>query len=157
MAKLTIQKYVNNNRQSKAYGKTYGRVKHIDTLDTLGIAQHVQKHGSIYTEDVLVGVGQLFSKCILELLQEGYKVKLNGVGTLYLTVKTIGEQDPDDFGAKNIKDVMVRFLPEMSPTWEWNPKERRNKARFRILGADEETDSGTSGDGGGDEPGEDRP
>ena len=36
MAKLKIKKYVNNNeKMPKAYGKTYGRIEHVDTLDTL--------------------------------------------------------------------------------------------------------------------------
>ena len=32
MAKLKIKKYVNNNeKMPKAYGKTYGRIEHVDT------------------------------------------------------------------------------------------------------------------------------
>ena len=49
MAKLKIKKYVNNNeKMPKAYGKTYGRIEHVDTLDTLDLAKHIQRHGSIF-------------------------------------------------------------------------------------------------------------
>ena len=57
MAKLKIKKYVNNNeKMPKAYGKTYGRIEHVDTLDTLDLAKHIQRHGSVFTRDVIVGV-----------------------------------------------------------------------------------------------------
>ena len=34
MARLIIKKYKNNNDKSAAYGKTYGRLVHQDTMNT---------------------------------------------------------------------------------------------------------------------------
>jgi hypothetical protein len=57
MGKLFIKKYQNNNPKNRtAYGKTYGRVGHIDTIDTDGLARHIMEHGSVYTDDVVLGV-----------------------------------------------------------------------------------------------------
>ena len=158
--KLKIKKYVNNNRQSKAYGKTYGRIEHLETLNTLDVAKHIQKHGSVFTSDVIVGILQRFSLCLEELLQEGYKVKLNGLGTFYLSVKTIGEQDADDFGVSNIKQVSIQFLADKSKVYDWNSASQTARASFSFdsNGSGSSSDSGSAtGDDSGDEPGEDRP
>jgi len=154
--KLKIKKYVNNNSKLKSYGRTYGRIQHLGTLDTLDVAKHIQKHGSVFTSDVIVGVLQRFSLCIEELLQEGYKVKLNGLGTFYLAVKTTGEENAEDFGTSNIKQVSIQFLADKSKDYDWNSKSQTNRASFTFE-KDEETSDGEGGgtDGGDDE--EDRP
>jgi predicted histone-like DNA-binding protein len=130
MAKLKIKKYVNNNeKMPKAYGKTYGRIEHVDTLDTIDLAKHIQRHGSIFTRDVIVGVLEKFSMCIEELLQDGYKVKLNGLGMFKLMAESIGEENTEDFTiAKDIKQLNVRFLPERSDWSEWASKVQKENA-----------------------------
>ena len=40
------------------------------------------KHGSVYTEDVVIGVITKMKNCIQEMLADGHKVKLDGIGTL---------------------------------------------------------------------------
>ena len=170
--KLKIKKYVNNNdKMENAYGKTYGRIQHLETLSTIDVAKHIQKHGSIFTQDVIVGVIQRFSLCIEELLQEGYKVKLGGLGTFYLSVKTKGESDGDDFDASNIEKVRIRFLADKSKEYDWNSETQTSRASFTIASEAPTTNSGSNSGGsntgggsnsggtttGGDEPGEDRP
>ncbi len=160
MPKLRIKKYVNKNNKSKGYGKTYGRIAHQEMLTTLDVAKHIQKHGSIFTSDVVVGVLQRFSLCIEELLQDGYKVKLDGLGTFYLSVKTTGEEDPEEFSTSNIKQVRIKFLADKSKKYDWNAKSQTLRAAFSILGEDTSSsttggdDSGNSGSdnqGGGDD------
>ena len=55
MARLTIKKYKNNNSKNNAYGKTYGRLVHQDTMNTSDLCRHMMKHGTFYlsanTED----------------------------------------------------------------------------------------------------------
>lgn len=163
--KLKIQKYVNKNKKSSAYGKTYGRIHHMETLDSLDVAKHIQKHGSIFTQDVIVGVIQRFSLCIEELLQEGYKVKLEGLGTFYLSAVTEGEEDPEDFTVGNIKRVRIRFLADKSKDYDWNSTSQTTRAAFSIIGNESETsnsgsssgsNSGNSG-GSNDDPDVERP
>ena len=177
MAKLKIKKYVNNNeKMPKAYGKTYGRIEHVDTLDTLDLAKHIQRHGSIFTRDVIVGVLEKFSMCIEELLQDGYKVKLNGLGTFYLSAKTKGEADGEDFDTSNIEKVSIKFMADRSKDYDWGSDVQTQRSQFTIPGEKSEssasgTNSGSEGTNtnptngsnsggtttGGDEPGEDRP
>ena len=153
MAKLNIKKYQSKNRKNNSYGKTYGRVQYgkNDTLDTLDVAKHIQKHGSIFTQDVIVGVIQRFSLCIEELLQEGYKVKLDGLGTFYLSVRTEGEENEEDFNRSNIKRVRIQFLADKSKDYDWNTQSQTTRAAFTI-GSDEDTGSG-SGSGSGSNSG----
>ena len=177
MAKLKIKKYVNKNTKiENAYGKTYGRIQHVDTLDTIDLAKHIQRHGSIFTRDVIVGVLEKFSMCIEELLQDGYKVKLNGLGTFYLSAKTKGEADGEDFDASNIEKVSIKFLADRSKDYEWGSDVQTLRSTFSIPGEKSESSASGSNSGsegtntnptngsnsggtttGGDEPGEDRP
>ena len=39
--------------------KTYGKIIYRGTLSLLDMAEHIMKHGTVYTEDVVVGVIRL--------------------------------------------------------------------------------------------------
>ena len=125
MARLTIKKYKNNNDKSTAYGKTYGRLVHQDTMNT--------KHGTIYTSDIVKGVVEKFINCFEELLLEGNKIKLDGLGTFYLSATTEGVADEKDFSANNVKAIHVRFLPDQSKESEYTAKMLTSKAKFRSV------------------------
>ena len=68
--------------QRQRVQKTYGKIIYRGTLTLTDMAEHVMKHGSVYTEDVVVGVITKLKHCIQEMLADGYKVKLDGIGTL---------------------------------------------------------------------------
>jgi hypothetical protein len=127
---LKIERYINTNTHSKSYGRTYGRVKHEKkVVDTRKLAEHIQEHGSIYTLDVILGVLAKAEKCIPELIAQGYKVKLNGLGMFKLMAESIGEENTEDFTiAKDIKQLNVRFLPERSDWSEWASKVQKENA-----------------------------
>ena len=63
--------------------KTYGKIIYRGTLKLNDMAEHIMKHGSVYTEDVVIGVITKLKTCMQEMLADGYKVKLDGIGTLY--------------------------------------------------------------------------
>ena len=112
---IIIERYKSNNKHSKTYGRTYGRVKaQGKTVDIRQLARHVQTHGSIYTYDTIVGVLAKVEQCLPELITAGRKVKLEGLGTFYLTARTIGEENPGDFTASNIRSLRLRFLPDQA-------------------------------------------
>ena len=113
---IKIERYQNVNRKSTAFGKTFGRIVYEKkVMDIRRLAEHIQTHGSIYTYDTICGVLAKLEKCIPELLSQGYKVKLEGLGTLKLYAKTKGEPEVTDFTvAKNVKKLRVRFTPEQS-------------------------------------------
>ena len=111
------------------------------------------------------GVTEKFVNCFNELLLEGYKIKLNGLGTFYLSISTEGEDDPDKFTAKNVKAVRIKFLGDKSKMSEYATQMLTAHASFRGLTVDktsqddpdDEGGEGGGNDGGNDDGGNDRP
>ena len=103
------------NVEHHAYGKYYGRVKATKTLNTTQLAQHIAEHGSIITEDVLLSTINKMTKCIKELLKDGKNVKLDGLGTFYLSVTSTGDSDAKAYKvADHITHVQIKFRPDGS-------------------------------------------
>ena len=115
MAKILIQKYQNKNDQSSAYNKWYARVVHNETMNLDDLCEHIAEHGSIYTPDVVTGVVKKFVSCIKEQLLESKKVKLDGLGTFYITMQSTGAETAKKWSvSENVKALHVRFLPDQS-------------------------------------------
>ena len=154
MAKLIYKKYQNQNKKSNGFGKTYARMVPVGTLDTNDICKHIAKHGTIYTSDIVKGVVEKFINCFEELLLEGYKLKLDGLGTFYLSVKTEGAETEKDFNpASNIKKVRVVFLGDQAKRSEYATKVMTRKAQWRDVNdlTGSEGESAGSGTGAGSE------
>lgn len=130
---VKIERYRNNNKKLASYGKTYGRVVHNKRVaDVRALASHIQAHGSIYTYDVIVGVLAKAEQCMAELIQQGYKVKLEGIGTFALRIaKQTGEEQSEDYTLNNIERYNLRFIAEQS---DWSP----NKASALTRGASQD-------------------
>ena len=112
---IYIRKYQNSNKNMpKCYGKWYGRIVHTETLNLDDLCDHIASHGTIFTADVVAGTVKKFVQCIQELLLEGKKVKLDGIGTFYLSAKTEGAETMDEFTMGNVKGVRLRFNPDQS-------------------------------------------
>ena len=115
MAKIIYEVYQNQNEHNSAYGKWYGRVKYLESLNTRKLSNHIAEHGSIYTPDVVYGVMEKFRSCLLEMLLNSKKVKIEGLGTFYTTLecKKGGALTKDKFNINsNIDGLHIRFLPE---------------------------------------------
>ena len=150
MAKLIYKKYQNQNKKSNGYGKTYARMVPVGTLDTNDICKHIAKHGTIYTSDIVKGVVEKFINCFEELLLAGNKLKLNGLGTFYLSVKSEGAETEKDFNpASNIKKVRVVFLGDQAKRSEYATKVMTRKAQWRDVNDLTETEDSGSGNGNG--------
>ena len=146
MARLRIKTYKNNNSKNNAYGKTYGRLIHVDTLNTSDLCRHMMKHGTIYTPDVVKGVVERFVMCFEELLLEGNKIKLDGLGTFYLSVSTEGVDNEDQFTANNVKAIRIKFIGDQSKESEYATKMLTSKAKFRSVNG-EAMPAGDEGEG----------
>ena len=95
--------------------KTYGRIIYRGTLKLTDMAEHIMKHGSVYTEDVVIGVITKLKNCMQEMLADGYKVKLDGIGTLYPVLSSQGVTNAKDFSAsENVTRLGVAFLADQS-------------------------------------------
>ena len=156
MGKIQIRKYQAHNSKNEAInGKWYGRIQADETLTTNDLCKHIQKHGSIFTSDVVKGVIEKFVSCFEELLLEGNKIKLGGLGTFYLSAQTTGADSESEFTADNVKSIRMRFLADQSKESEYTAMLLTNKAKVKLLGAQASEGTGTggnSGNGGNDTP-----
>lgn len=134
MGKVLYDIYKVKNVKSPVNGRFFGRVVPTETMDTEGLAQHIAEHGSVFTEDVVNGVLDKARRCILELLLDSKKVKLNGLGTFYLSAhnRKGGADTLEDFSVtKNIQGLYIRFLPDQSDSKNLSAKTLFQKANFK--------------------------
>ena len=133
MSKIIYDIYKNANEASSSYGNYFGRIVHMETLNTRKLAKHIAEHGSVYTQDVVEGVLTKAESCILEMLLESKKVKLEGLGTFYLMAqnKKGGAASIDKFTPKgSLVGLHIRFLPDSCSDSQLNSKDMLQKATF---------------------------
>ena len=119
-----------NWEASAAY---YAKAVSIETLSLRDMARHISSHGSPYTVDVVLGVLEAYRNCLIEQLLESKKVKVEGMGTFYVTIanKEGGEKDLEKFNISTIaQGLRLRFLPDASQEENLSSKEFLKKASF---------------------------
>ena len=156
MAKIIYEVYQNQNEHSSAFGKWYGRVKYLESLNTRKLANHISEHGSIYTPDVVYGVLEKFRSCLLEMLLNSKKVKIEGLGTFYTTLecKKGGALTKDKFNiSSNIDGLHIRFLPEQEQEQNISSRQFLKQAEFinvdSLLKKEDEDEGGNPSSGSG--------
>ena len=160
MAKIIYEVYQNQNEHSSAYGKWYGRVKYLGSLNTRKLANHISEHGSIYTPDVVYGVLEKFRSCLLEMLLNSKKVKIEGLGTFYTTLecKKGGALTKEKFNINsNLDGLHIRFLPEQEQEQNISSRQFLKQAEFinvdSLLKKEDEDPSAGGGTESGGETG----
>ena len=139
-------------------------------MNTRKLASHISEHGSIYTPDVVFGVLEKFRSCMLEMLMNSRKVKIDGLGTFYCTIENQkgGSATKDEFKPNvNLKALHIRFIPDQEAETNISSREFIKKAEFVNAEAfadalkEDKPSSGNGGGstggntgGGGDNPGE---
>ena len=152
MAKIFYLLKQNKAQGSKIYGKWFAHGKTIETLNTRKMATHIAEHGSIYTPDVVFGVLEKFRSCLLEMLLNSKRVKIDGLGIFYTTLENEkgGADKKEDFNpTKNLKALHIRFLPEQEQEQNISSREFLKKAEFVNIDSlkakpkEEESEPGT--------------
>ena len=155
MAKILYEVKRNQNSYSQAYGKWYAQIKSLETLNTRKLANHISEHGSIYTPDVVYGVLEKFRSCLIEMLLNSKKVKIEGLGTFYCTLENQkgGALTKDKFSVNsNLKALHIRFLPEQTTEENISSREFLKQAEFINVDSllkGNETSSSNAPSGGG--------
>ena len=157
MAKIFYELRQNKNHLSKIYGKWFAHSKAVETMNTRKMAQHISEHGSVYTTDVGIGVLEKFRSCLVEMLLESKRVKIDGLGTFFTTIEneTGGAKSQDEFNVnKNLKALHIRFMPEGEQEMNISSREFIKKAEFINIttlqsGKKESDTPSDSGDNGG--------
>ncbi len=162
MAKIIYELRQNKKNKSQVFGRWFAHSKSIETLNTRKLAKHISEHGSVYTQDVVFGVLEKFRSCLVEMLLESKRVKIDGLGTFFTTLENEpgGTLKKDDFNVgKNLKALHIRFMPEQEQEMNISSREFLKKAEFvnaetfaGTLTEDDEPQGGNTG-GGGYNPG----
>ncbi len=160
MAKIIYEVYQNQNEHNAAFGKWYGRVKYLESLNTRKLSNHIAEHGSIYTPDVVYGVMEKFRSCLLEMLLNSKKVKIEGLGTFYTTLECVkgGAVSKDKFNIlKDVKGLHIRFLPEQEQEQNISSRQFLKQAEFinvdSLLPKEEDGTTGNDSGNGGSQSG----
>ncbi|SNU03808.1 hypothetical protein SAMN06298211_103196, partial [Prevotellaceae bacterium MN60] len=110
--------------------------------------------------------------CILEMLLESKKVKIDGLGTLYCTIENTrgGAAKKEDYNVgTHLRALHIRFMPEQQQEMNISSRQFLKKARFlniESIGSPSQsltpnqgggsqapsTGGGDNGGGGGDQP-----
>ncbi len=133
MAKILYEVKQNQNSFSAAFGKWYAQIKNLETLNTRKLANHISEHGSIYTPDVVYGVLEKFRSCLIEMLLNSKKVKIEGLGTFYCTLENQknGALKKEEYNPnKHMKALHIRFLPEQTTEENISSREFIKQAEF---------------------------
>ena len=156
MAKIIYEVYQNKNEHNAAYGKWYGRVKYLESMNTRKLSNHIAEHGSIYTPDVVYGVMEKFRSCLLEMLLQSKRVKIEGLGTFYATIECAkgGAVSKDKFNVqKHVNGLHIRFLPEQEQETNISSRQFLKQAEFvnvdTLLKEEAQTSLTPSGNQGG--------
>ena len=136
----------------------YAKAVSLETLSQRDMAKHITSHGSPYTVDVVMGVLEAYRNCLIEQLLESKKVKVEGLGTFYVTIanKEGGEKDLEKFNIGSMAvGLRLRFLPDTSQEENLSSKEFLKKASFidvapltKDKSVEDEEDSNTNQGGG---------
>ena len=154
MSKILYEVYQNDIKDSESvmYGKWYARLKSIETVSIEKLGKHISEHGSVYTADVVEGVMKKFKNCLIEMLLESKKVKIEGLGTFYASMESKGAASEDKFNPnEHVQGVHIRFLPETAQEQNLSSREFLKKCSFinidELSKKKEEEDPESPGDG----------
>ena len=144
--------------QRQQVQKTYGKIIYRGTLSLSDMAEHIMKHGSVYTEDVVIGVITKLKTCMQEMLADGYKVKLDGIGTLYPVLSSKGVDNAKDFSANEaVTRLGISFLADQSKKSVYKASAMRQGATLstqlysELTGDSHESGTSESGNQGGNQ------
>lgn len=121
----------NKIKDSKSFGKWYGRVASTKTMTYQELCKHMSEHNSVFGEDVCLGVANKLQNCMLEQLLEGKKVQFGELGVFYLSVKSSGADKEEDYNlGANINGLYLCFAPSRTDVNNLSSKMLKKKASF---------------------------
>ncbi len=107
-----IQYVVKQDTRSTGTGLYYGRAVHPSTVTLETIAERIQRNCSMTKADVLAVLTEMVS-VMTDELQNSNKVKLDGLGTFYIGLRTTGANTVEEFNAnEHVQGFNVKFLAQ---------------------------------------------
>jgi predicted histone-like DNA-binding protein len=103
-------------KETKPNLKNYGRYKavavHYQTVDTARLCREIQDNCTLKKSDVKAVLAEL-SELLVRHLQDGHRVRLDGIGLLKLEIESDKVERPEDFNVRrHIRNFRLHLLPE---------------------------------------------
>lgn len=159
-----------NPQDSEAAPKAYAKAQVSEVMSFRGFVQHIADHGG-HKRGTVKGVLSDTCECLVEMLLEGKKVRLDELGDFWLSLTSTGAENCRKFTAANITGVRILFTPgvdfeNLISRAEFNPvasrtaqaatlkAEKAGEGTVDLAGAKSKAtgaaSSGGSNDGGGE-------
>jgi nucleoid DNA-binding protein len=114
---LKIDLYKNTIRDSRTFGKVYGRITPGEMFSLEKLAKHMSEHNTPYSKGVIKGIMTDMVSCIKELLLDGNSVKIDDLAIFKAKVNTTPADTYDKFDCgSNVKSVSLAILATGSST-----------------------------------------
>ena len=108
---MRFKKYQNRVKNSRMFGKWYGRAVVSEVVTTDQLADEIQRNASVKKSDVKAVLCEL-SEVMNQKLIQGGRVVLDGIGAFKIAISTTGADTEKEFTANNIKSIRIAFQPE---------------------------------------------
>ena len=106
---VLVKVYQDNRENSNKL--FYGRTVHPTTVDTAALAKQISQNTTATLADTLAVLTSLV-QVMNNNLSNSIKVKLDGFGYFYVSAKTSGALDKEEWNIReNLKSTRVRFQP----------------------------------------------
>ena len=106
--------YQDNRDTSKHKGEWYARAKTLDTVTLNEIAQRIQDNTTAKKADALAVLTEMV-EVVRDYLQKSYRVKIDGLGSFKMSLKTSPAPTAKEFSAsKNIKSMRALFQEDVT-------------------------------------------
>ena len=132
--KMTLALRQNNNMESKAYGLYYPVLARRINISQAGLCQHIASHGLGVQPSIINAVVTQFSRCLVEMLQQGIGVQLDNLGIFYPMVHSKGLVAPEKVleGDDPVKGIRMRFLPSSTDDCNLTSKAFKQRVSLEI-------------------------
>ena len=107
-----LERTFSDGRNDTANGKWFARTVYVGTKNINDLAERCAASTTVTKADTLAVIQALVVE-MKRRMQDSYKVKLNGLGTFYISVSSRGAVEASEFSvAKNITNCKVNFAPD---------------------------------------------
>lgn len=119
---------------NKSENKWFGHLASLGKISYRELCKHISDHNSPYGYDTIMAVALKLQECILEKLNEGYKVEFGELGTFYYQLKSKPSDDVTSFSAQeHIGNIYLRFSPRKDSITDLSSKTLRKKTQLRDI------------------------
>lgn len=105
-------KIYQSNANNATKGKFYARASHKETVGIKQLAAVMQSNCTVKHSDI-VAVLTEFSEVLKDELQRGNRVRIDGIGTFKVNIRSKGAKTAKEFSSvENILGTRINFRPE---------------------------------------------